>query len=148
MANKKSKLSRLENQILEARVYVKRGLYESFYVQDGSVYLIPCPNRRLYEDKVCFYCAKIEYQRQTYINKLNQKFIKKIYKLALLIKNHINDEYDYDFEDYAFKHFSYIIAELLDFIEENYFDGSNCLPVTLSVMYDLAKFIRGEQKNV
>jgi hypothetical protein len=33
MANKKSKLSRLENQILEARVYVKRGLYESFYVQ-------------------------------------------------------------------------------------------------------------------
>jgi hypothetical protein len=66
----------------------------------------------------------------------------------LLIKNHINDEYDYDFEDYAFKHFSYIIAELLDFIEENYFDGSNCLPATLSVMHDLAKFIRGEQKNV
>ena len=59
MANKKSKLSRLENQILEARVYVKRGLYESFYVQDGSVYLIPNQNRRLYEDEVCFYCAKI-----------------------------------------------------------------------------------------
>ena len=57
MANKKSKLSRLENQILEARVYVKRGLYESFYVQDGSVYLIPYPNRS-YEDEVCFYCAK------------------------------------------------------------------------------------------
>lgn len=139
---RKSKLNKITNEIIEANMYVKRGLYKSFYIEHGEVWLVPLPEKTFYENEsICFYWAKLTYQQQTYINKLNPKFTHKLYKLALLIKAYINDNDDWRYYEYVVNNFRYVACELLDLIYKNYI-ANNYLPPTLELMYKLAHWIK------
>lgn len=128
-----------------AKFLCKTGMYTGYTVHDGTYWLTPAKSWWENEE-IPLSLANRDYSIQCQLNKIDPKFCKKIYNIAIVAKDYIADYiYWEDFFNKLKKLFPSKAQEIFLFIDDVYKNDNNyghCLPPTRDLMLELYKYLK------